>query len=109
MVVSGVWHPAPSLVTREVGDSVDVSPQELLEAVQGATVHGPVVSNGPGEGIKKSGSLDGEAGFLQGLGFELDLIVGSRTILPFSGLLTLLMFPIWGTKPSKIFQHRMIL
>ena len=68
MVVSGVWHPAPSLVTREVGDCVDVSPQELLEAIQGAPVRGPVISNGPGDGTKKSGSLDCEAGLSKGFG-----------------------------------------
>ena len=68
MTVCGVWHPASNLVAREIGDCIYVGPQDLLEAVQGASVRGPVITNRPGEGIKEFGSLDGEAGFFQGLG-----------------------------------------
>ena len=69
MIVNGVWHPASNLVAREIGDRFNVGSQDLLEAVQCASVSGPIISDRPGEGIKKSGSLDGEAGFLQGFGF----------------------------------------
>ena len=68
MTVSGVWHPSSNLVAGEIGDRFDVGSQDLLEAVQCASVSGPIISDRPGEGIKKSGSLDGEAGFLQGFG-----------------------------------------
>ena len=68
MTVCGVWHPASNLVAWEIGDRINVGPQDLLEAVQSASVRGPVIAYRPGEGIKKFGSLDGEAGFLQGLG-----------------------------------------
>ena len=69
MVVSGIWHPSSNLVAGKIGDRLDVGSQDLLEAVQCASVSGPIISDRPGEGIKESGSLDGEAGFLQGLGF----------------------------------------
>ena len=69
MAVSGVWHPASNLVAWEIGDRINVGAQDLLEAVQCASVRGPIVAYRPGEGIKESGSLDGEAGFLQGFGF----------------------------------------
>ena len=69
MIVSGVRHPASNLVAREIGDRFNVGSQDLLEAVQCASVSGPIISDRPGEGIKKSGSLDGEAGFLKGFGF----------------------------------------
>ena len=68
MTGCGVWHPASNLVAREIGDCIYVGPQDLLEAVQGAAVHGPVVTNRPGEGIKEFGSLDCEAGFSKGFG-----------------------------------------
>ena len=68
MAVSGVRHPASNLVAWEIGDRIYVGPQDLLEAVQGASVRGPVITNRPGEGIKEFGSLDGETGFFQGLG-----------------------------------------
>ena len=69
MAVSGIWHPSSNLVAREIGDRFNVGSQDLLEAVQCASVSGPIISDRPGEGIKESGSLDGEAGFLKGLGF----------------------------------------
>ena len=69
MIVGGRGHPAPSRVAWEVRNSVDVCPQESLEPVQGASVRSPVITDRPGEGIKKSGGLDCEARFLKGFGF----------------------------------------
>ena len=69
MAVCGRGHPSPSWVTWEVRDGVNVCPQQSLESVQGASIRGPVIPDRPGEGIKESGSLDCEAGFLDGFGF----------------------------------------
>ena len=61
-----------------------------------------------GRELKSFPAWNVKLAFLRPLALELALVGGASTKGPLKGFHVALMFPCWGTKPSKIFQQRII-